>query len=49
MNFAGSESDWCNVHDPEVEHYDELFNGDNMQCYWHETDNNELQNNKIKS
>ena len=49
MNFAVSESNWYNVYDPEVEHHEELFNGDDMQCHWHETDNNELQNDRIKN
>ena len=49
MNFAGSKSDWYNVRDPEAEHHDKLFNGEDMQSYWHKTGNNELQHDKIKN
>ena len=49
MNFAGSESDWCNERDPEAKHHDELFSSKDMQSYWHEIDNNELKHDKIKN
>ena len=49
MNFVGSESDWCQVYDPEEERHDALFNGYDLQYPWNEAENGELKDdNSIK-